>query len=46
MNPWQPIETAPENVLVETMTDYGRGDGIENVRDLRRVGRLWFAKDS
>jgi hypothetical protein len=41
MNPWQPIKSAPEN-----MTDYGRGDGVENVRDLRRSGQLWFAKNS
>jgi hypothetical protein len=46
VNPWQLIATAPEDVLVETMTDYGRGDGIENVRELRRSGGLWFPKDS
>jgi hypothetical protein len=40
MKPWRPIETAPEDVLVETKID--DDDGVRNVQSLRRSGRLWF----
>lgn len=40
MKPWRPIETAPEDVLVETKND--DKDGVRNVQKLRRSGRLWF----
>jgi hypothetical protein len=43
---WKTIDTAPEDELVETMTDHGRGDGVENVRVLRRSGQLWFLNNS
>lgn len=39
-NDWQPIETAPEAVIVETKIDDGRG--VRNVARLKRSGRLWF----
>jgi hypothetical protein len=40
---WQPIETAPEGVTVETKIDDGKG--VRNVQDLRRWGRLWWFTD-
>lgn len=40
---WNPIETAPENVLVETMISDESGD--RNLSTLRRSGRLWFVPD-
>jgi hypothetical protein len=43
-NPWRPISTAPEDVLVETKID--DGDGVRNVQCLRRSGRLWFIPDT
>jgi hypothetical protein len=43
MNPWKPIATAPEDVLVETKID--DEGGVRNVQSLRRSGRLWFFPD-
>lgn len=40
---WNPIETAPEKVLVETMISDESGD--RNLATLRRSGRLWFVPD-
>jgi hypothetical protein len=40
---WQPIETAPENVVVKTMI--ADGDGVRNFAKLRRRGRLWWFPD-
>jgi hypothetical protein len=42
-NDWQPIETAPEGVTVETKIDDGKG--VRNVQDLRRWGSLWWFTD-
>ena len=43
MSGWQPIETAPENVVVNTKIDDVRG--VRNVCTLKRRGRLWFFPD-
>lgn len=43
MRYWQPIETAPADVEVETKIDDSRG--VRNVQTLRRRGRLWFTPD-
>jgi len=38
---WNPIESAPNNVLVMTKVDDAKG--VRNVQSLRRSGNLWFA---
>ncbi len=40
---WQPIETAPEGVLVEVKVD--RGNGVRNRGKLKRFRQLWFTDD-
>ena len=40
---WQPIETAPENVLVLTKIDDGQG--VRNEQPMKRQGRLWWIAD-
>ena len=40
---WQPISTAPDRRLVWTKID--DGDGVRNVQQLQRRGRLWFTSD-
>lgn len=40
---WRPIEEAPERIVVETKID--DDDGVRNVQELRRKGRLWWAPD-
>lgn len=40
---WNEISTAPENVVVNTKIDDGRG--ARNVAKLIRKGRLWFLQD-
>ncbi len=40
---WQPIETAPENVVVRTKID--DANGARNVQRLKRKGRLWWMPD-
>lgn len=40
---WEPIDTAPEKVVVETKID--DKDGCRNQTTLRRSGRLWFFPD-
>jgi hypothetical protein len=40
---WQPIETAPEGMAVETKID--DADGPRNEATLLRSGRLWFMPD-
>ena len=40
---WQPIETAPDGVVVRTKID--DKDGVRNVQPLKRRGRLWFTSD-
>lgn len=40
---WQPINTAPEGVTVDTKID--DADGVRNVQPLRRSGPLWFFPD-
>lgn len=37
---WQPIETAPENVVVQTKIHDSRG--VRNEQPLKRIGRLWY----
>lgn len=43
MSEWQPIETAPEDVVVQTKIDDEKG--CRNEAPLRRVRRLWFFPD-
>jgi len=43
MSEWQPISTAPENVVVMTKIDDEHGE--RNVQELMRRGRLWWVKD-
>lgn len=43
MDNWQPIETAPENVLVKTKIDDGHG--VRNEQRMKRKGRLWWLSD-
>jgi hypothetical protein len=43
MTQWQPIETAPETIEVETKID--DKDGARNEQTLVRQGRLWFLPD-
>lgn len=40
---WQPINTAPEGVTVDTKID--DVNGVRNEQPLRRSGRLWFVPD-
>jgi hypothetical protein len=40
---WQPIDTAPENVVVLTKIDDGRG--VRNQQPMKRRGRLWWFAD-
>ena len=40
---WQPINTAPEGVEVETKIDDELGE--RNVQSLRRKNNLWFFPD-
>jgi hypothetical protein len=40
---WQPIETAPENVMVMTRID--DGNGIRNEQILHRNGNMWYGGD-
>lgn len=40
---WQPIDTAPDRVLVETKVHNERGE--HNVQPLIKRGRLWFVED-
>ncbi len=43
MNDWQPIETAPNGVAVDTKIDDERG--VRNEVKLIRQDRLWFFED-
>jgi len=43
MRPWQPIDTAPDGVVLDTKIDDGHGE--RNVQPLKLVGRLWFLAD-
>jgi Protein of unknown function (DUF551) len=40
---WQPIDTAPESVVVLTKID--DQNGVRNEQSLKRIGRLWFVPD-
>ncbi len=40
---FQPIETAPENVVVRTIIS--DADGLRNDQTLKRKGRLWWFPD-
>jgi hypothetical protein len=40
---WQPIDTAPEDVVVETKID--DACGCRNEGTLKRKGRLWWFPD-
>jgi hypothetical protein len=40
---WQPIASAPENVVVDTKIDDGRG--VRNEQPMKRQGRLWYFAD-
>lgn len=40
---WKPINTAPENVVVNTKID--DKDGVRNEQKLIRKGSLWFFPD-
>jgi hypothetical protein len=40
---WQPIETAPEQVVVRTKID--DVNGVRNEQDLQRQGNLWWFPD-
>ena len=40
---WQPINTAPDGVLVRTKID--DKNGVRNTQLLKRRGRLWFTSD-
>jgi hypothetical protein len=41
---WKDIETAPEDVVVMTRIDDGKG--IRNEQPLKRQGRLWWTAGS
>jgi hypothetical protein len=43
MSEWQPIQTAPEGVVVRTIIS--DRDGDRNDQQLRRTGRLWWLAD-
>lgn len=38
---WQPIDTAPEGVVVDTKIDNSRF-GMHNLQPLKRTGTRWF----
>jgi hypothetical protein len=40
---WQPIETAPEDTVIETKIDDEKG--VRNQQTLRRVRNLWWFPD-
>ncbi len=40
---WEPINTAPEGMVVDTKIDDGQG--VRNQQKLQRKGRLWFYPD-
>jgi hypothetical protein len=40
---WQPIDTAPEGIVVRTKID--DAEGARNEQMLKRSGRLWFVPD-
>lgn len=40
---WQPIETAPENVVLETKIDDAKG--CRNIQPLKRLRNLWYFPD-
>lgn len=40
---WQPAETAPEGVVVETKID--DSNGVRNEQKLKRRARIWFVPD-
>lgn len=40
---WMPIDTAPENEVVETKIDDEHG--CRNVQPMKRVSRLWYLAD-
>lgn len=44
MSEWQPIETAPENIVVETKVHDEEGLRLE--QSLKRQGRLWWMPDA
>lgn len=43
MSEWQPVETAPEGVLVDTVIREGRVD--RNHKKLARFGHMWFVDE-
>lgn len=43
MSPWQPANTAPEDV--EVMTKIDDANGERNVQTLVRRGHLWYVPD-
>ena len=43
MSEWQPIETAPDGVVVETKIDDWQG--VRNEQTLKRQGNLWWTPD-
>lgn len=40
---WQPINTAPENEIVDTKIDDEYGE--RNVQKMKRMGNLWWFPD-
>ena len=40
---WQPIETAPDDVVVRTKIDDDKG--CRNDQNLKRMGNLWWYPD-
>lgn len=40
---WQPISTAPENVVIMTKIDDERGE--RNIQPMKRRNRLWWFAD-
>jgi hypothetical protein len=40
---WQPIDTAPEGIVVRTKID--DANGVRNEQKLKRQGRLWWTPD-
>lgn len=41
--PWNPISSAPEDIVVETKIDDQHGE--RNIQTLKRRGNLWWAPD-
>ena len=41
---WHPIDSAPADKIVETCIN--DADGMRNVADLCRIGRIWFLADA